>query len=654
MLTRREFAASAAVALPAQRSDDSRGPSPPWRRALTGNLTVEQVAAALQPRTQFAHFPTLGDRRTWDGLSPDIRAALIAAGEARLGQPWAALPATLFLEYRRNGNRSRYEAARTERRRRLNDLLFAELAENKGRFLDELVNGIWLTCEETYWGVPAHVGVQKAGTGLPDAEEPTVDLFAADTAATLSWTNYLLGETLDKVSPLVRRRIAHEVKAKVLAPCFTRNDFWWMGLEANRPMNNWNPWICSNWLTAALLMETDEPRRAATVHKILRCLDRFLDSYHDDGGCDEGPGYWGHAGASLFECLELVSAATAGKLDFFHLPLVAEMGRYIYRAHIADDWYVNFADASARISAYGELIYRYGKRIKDAPMMAHGAYVASLKSNARISTGSVARTLDALLVSAEIARADRKPPLVRDVWLSGTHVFVTRTRGGTAEGLYVAAQGGHNAESHNHNDVGNFLVFVGGRPALIDVGVETYTAKTFSGQRYEIWTMQSAYHNLPTVNGVMQGAGRRFEAAECRHAADDAAAEFSLDIARAYPGEAGIEKWRRTFRLDRRANRLEVADEAAFKKAGNRVEFNLMTPCSVKIVSPGRAELSGGLIGQQRVLLEFPASLQSTVDEIKISDARLGPVWGKVLYRIRLLAEGVPASARWRLQVAQL
>src|SRR5437868_14155296 len=63
----------------------------------------------------------------------------------------------------------------------------------------------------------------------------------------------------------------------------------------------------------------------------------------------------------------------------------------------------------------------------------------------------------------------------------------------SAQGLYVAAWGGHNAQSHNHNDVGNFIVYGDGKPVLIDVGVETYSAKTFSPQRYEIWTMQSAY-----------------------------------------------------------------------------------------------------------------------------------------------------------------
>ena len=82
----------------------------------------------------------------------------------------------------------------------------------------------------------------------------------------------------------------------------------------------------------------------------------------DDGGCDEGPGYWGRAGASLFDCLDLLHSAPGGALDALREPLVREIGRYICRAHIAGDWYTNFADAAARVDIAGDLVYRYGKR----------------------------------------------------------------------------------------------------------------------------------------------------------------------------------------------------------------------------------------------------------------------------------------------------
>src|SRR6185369_13266392 len=102
-------------------------------------------------------------------------------------------------------------------------------------------------------------------------------------------------------------------------------DFGWMGFSGPPP-NNWNPWIVSNWLTATLLIERDEKRRQSAVAKTLRCLDHFLNGYAADGGCDEGPSYWGRAGASLFDCLELIHQATGGSLNGFSFPLVHQIG----------------------------------------------------------------------------------------------------------------------------------------------------------------------------------------------------------------------------------------------------------------------------------------------------------------------------------------
>lgn len=85
-------------------------------------------------------------------------------------------------------------------------------------------------------------------------------------------------------------------------------------------------------------------------------------------------------------------------------------------------------------------------------------------------------------------------------------------------------------ESHNHNDVGNFIIYADGKPAIIDVGVETDTAKTFSPSRYDIRTMQSQYHNLPIVNGIQQQAGENFRASDVRYAMTDELVEFSLPL----------------------------------------------------------------------------------------------------------------------------
>ena len=296
---------------------------------------TEQLIAHLIPKDTWHPFPTVDERQAWETLPDDLRAAHIAQGETLLGHVWPTLPATLFLEYARNGNRSNFQDVRYARRHALRDLVVAECMEGQGRFLDDIVNGIWTTCEETYWGVPAHISVQKAGVGLPDVEEPTVDLFAAETVALLAWTTYLLGDKLDTVSPLVRPRVHYESQRRVLDPCLVRDDFWWMGFDpAGHSVNNWNPWINSNWITAVLLLEEDAQRRTAALRKILRSLDVFADHYAEAGGCDEGPGYWGRAAASLFDCLELLYSATDGTFNVYDRPKVRNMGAFIYRTHI--------------------------------------------------------------------------------------------------------------------------------------------------------------------------------------------------------------------------------------------------------------------------------------------------------------------------------
>jgi hypothetical protein len=648
-LTRREFlAAPAVLAAPLVGA----GQSPPRKRnLLTSAWPATQIAESLTPRERFRPFPAASERAAWEALPADTRAALLEVGERQLKTAWEVLPATLFLEYKRTGNRSHYEAVRNRRRKKLQDLVIAECAEGKGRFADEIANGVWLTCEETFWGVPAHLSAQKAGVGLPDVSEPIVDLFAAETSSLLAWTLYLLGDLLGKVSPLLPERIRLEIDRRILTPCLARDDFWWMGFT-DRSVNNWDPWICSNWLTSALLIEVDGERRRAAVVKILRCLDNFLNGYADDGGCDEGPGYWGRAGASLSDCLERLHAATEGKCNGFTLPLVHELGLYICRAHIDNEWYTNFGDAPARTFPDGDLVYRFGKRVGDERMMAHGAYCAFARSEKALPGDSIGRQLPALFNLAALREASRAQALFRDVWLPGIQVMAARGRAGSAQGLYLAAQAGNNGKSHNHNDVGNFLVYADGLPAIIDVGVETYTAKTFSAQRYEIWTMQSAYHNCPTIDGVMQSPGRQFAATEVSYHADDAAAEFRLNLAKAYPPQAHLAYWNRTLRLDRAGNAIEIMDDYRLTQAAKVITLTLMTPCAPQVALAGEIELTMPAGGPVRVAYDG-RGFHADVEEIPIRDEELRHSWGDRLFRVLLRADTPPVQSKWTLRMTR-
>jgi hypothetical protein len=612
---------------------------------------------ALLPSDAWHPFPTAEERGPWEALPEEIRAAQVTQGESLLGYDWPPLLATRFLEFKRTGNRSNFQNVRYARRHALRDLVLAECVQGQGRFLDEIVNGIWLTCEETYWGIPAHVGMQAAGVDLPDVEEPTVDLFAAETGALLAWADYLLAEALDTVSPLVRRRIHHEVQRRVLAPCLARDDFWWMGFHpGEHGVNNWNPWINSNWLTMILLLERDADRRMRAVAKVLRSLDVFLDVYHEDGGCDEGPGYWGRAAASLFDCLELLHSATEGALDVFDEAKIQNMGRYIYRAHIHDDYFVNFADASAIVHPVGSLLFRYGRAIDDDALMRFGAHFALQQDAAQwVRRESLARKLPALFSLDELLATKPAQPLPRDVWLSGIQVMAARDRAGAAAGLYLAAKGGHNAESHNHNDIGNFIVYADGKPVIVDAGVETYTRKTFSPQRYEIWTMQSAYHTLlPTIDGAMQAPGRAFAARAVAYTADEARAQFSLDIAEAYPPAAHLASWVRTFTFNR-GGAIDVTDRYELTQPAAIITLSLLTPCDLTL-APGTVRFAATAFGEGRgsgaATLHYDAdAFEVAVSPVEITDRRLGGVWGDRLHYVRFETQGPPQQGAWTFTI---
>lgn len=625
----------------------------PARNLLAARYGPDFLRRHLLPPGTWQLFPDAGDRAAWAGLPADHRSLLLAEGEAALAWDWPDMPLALWLDFTRTGNRVRFEDVHFRRRNRLLRLVLAECVEDRGRFREAIADGLWLICEETSWCLPAHLYLQGRGPGLPDVTEPVVDLFAAETAAMLAWIDRLLGPRLAAVHPLLRERIRHEVDRRLLTPCLTRGDFWWMGWEVGRhQVNNWNPWCNANWLACVLLLEENPERRVQAVHKSLRSLDIFLDHQPDDGGCDEGPNYWKRAGASLFDALELLHAATGGKIDLYAEPLIRETARYVMRAHIAGDWLLNFADAHARGTPDGLLVWRFGRRIGDDTLAAFGAWQHRRQPGRWFDKiNSPGRLVAGLFCAAEAAAGPAAAPLLRDVWLPDLHVAVARDAGGTADGFYLAAKGGHNAESHNHNDVGSFVVFLDGEPLLIDIGVETYTAQTFSPQRYEIWTMQTQWHNLPVINGAGQQNGRAFAASVTHHHADDKAAELQLDLTRAWPATAAIDCWTRTLRLDR-GQQIVITDDYQLRESRAPTAFHFITQAAPAVTVPGTIRLQTPT--GATALLHYDADrLEPNIETKEITDPQLASSWGARVHRMRLTEKTTTLKARHEFRFAR-
>jgi hypothetical protein len=617
---------------------------------LSAKYTVAELQEMLVPQSRFTPFPRLDDREGWANADPDKLQASLKKAETFIDYNWPAIPATLSLSFVRSGNRSQYEAIHFKKRNALATLIVAEAAENKGRFIDPIINGIWSICEESWWGVPAHLPRGKEYAGLMDVSQPFIDLFAAETGKVLAWADYFLGDKLDAVSPQIRKRIRSEINYRLLDP-FLNRDHWWTGKNNVIP-NNWNPWICSNLLNTVLLMETDEQKRATVVNEILLILDNFFNPYPQDGGCDEGPSYWNVAGAALYDNLVLLNLACKDAFRYvYENEKFRNMGRYIYRMQISESYFLNFADASPRTGVDANMIYRFGKDIDDRDLMAFGAYYR--KPGEAVQAGI--RGLSALFMQHEIQSAQQGLPLRRDEWFPVLQVFAARDLPGSSKGFYVAAKGGHNNESHNHNDLGNYVVFYDGLPLLIDAGPGKYTARTFSDKRYDLWFNRSDYHNLPTINGYTQQAGLSAQAVDVTYHAGKSSAAFSLDIAKAYPQEAAVNSWKRTVTLNR-GKSVVVRDATDLQKAGALVQ-HVMTCYPAEVTQPGKLIVHYQTNDKQTTDFEItynPKQMNAEVEKIKLSteeDEGIQNNWGDSIYRINFSVVAPKVKDTYRFEI---
>jgi hypothetical protein len=581
-------------------------------------------------------YPTIADRQRWDAADQADADDVIATAERFLTEPWPVLRAQDYARFDQDGDRATYEEQCFHRRARTIAFTLAACLTGDQRWVVEAVDGLWMILEETTWTVPAHAwAVRGRPGGLPSEDDLDLDLFCAETGATVAWISYLLGDALDEVSPLVRERIQAQVRRRVIDPFLTRRDWHWL----QSPVNNWNPWIHSNVLASAFLVDLEPAVRQQVVNRTIEGLDQFIADTPADGGCDEGATYWGRAGGSLSDCLWLLHDVSAGRLNGFDHPTVIGTARYLPIVHIGGPYVVNFADGQGKLEDQSTVypLVRIGRHTGQPEVVQQAMAMKARDSYPLVRRlSSIGRLVGILL---DLPEKGDGFPYLSDGHYPETEVCTARQQAGTSDGLFLAIKGGHNRESHNHNDVGSIVVAVDGRPLIVDIGVGTYTRKTFSRERYSIFSMQSAYHNLPMINGQQQQPGREFAA---RGWSADIAPEsvtVSMDLAAAYGPEAKINSWRREGRLDRPNGgpaTITLTDAWELTGAPDSLVWHLILSESVEV--DGDRVLVGNA-GTRRLAIATDPALAVTVEEVPLEDPRMQQVWGDRLHRLVLAAK---------------
>ncbi|MEV0148387.1 MULTISPECIES: heparinase II/III family protein [unclassified Nonomuraea] len=653
------------------RSDRKAGP---LLAAWGAAATPDALAGTLLPPDAALPVPGGGGSAGFGELLRAYGARALRAvrerAEAEAGTPWPQPLASQYTRYFRDGNRTAYEAQVFERQDRLTRAVLMALDSRGGtraahgdggatdgdggaaeRWLDEVADGMLLLCEQSSWCWPAHEDTcRPRGTVLPDPAAPCLDLGAADVAAQLAWADHVLGDRLDARYPGLRERVRQEARARVLRPFMERRDWHWLGLDGD--VHNWCPWICGNVLVAALRFGVPGEERASQVAWAVAGLDRYLAALPEDGSIDEGYEYWWNGACRALEALDVVEHATSGALTAAAVPVVRATLRFPHLMWLGGPWYLNLADARARPPADQpwHVPYRWGARLGERDAVRHAR---SRRSGEIAATAELGRALlelaDPQWHSPGGDPAPGGEPLVAAVWLPGTQVGLAREVAGGARGLTLAVKGGHNAENHNHNDVGSVVVAVDGVPVLVDAGRPTYTAQTFGPDRYAIWTMQSSWHNVPEVRGTPQGQGPGFRARAVEVADESARFAARMDLAAAYP-VPGLERWWRTARLDRRASLVTVEDAWAFTADGEPSVLHYLLAGQVERHEDGQVLVRPPDGARAALVTWDPAVAASALTVRALDDPMLSEVWGERLTRLELRLPGI-ARGSFELRV---
>ena len=442
-------------------------------------------------------------------LSRKVYADYLAEIRARAAEyretPIEALKFSDFRLFADSGDRETYQKCYFARRGRFACLALAAWLWQENGDISALEDAIWAICDEYTWALPAHIWGD-----FDEEHRQTIDLFSAETASALAEI-CALNESL--LTPAVVKRARDNIRKRVIDRYLTDNFGW------ETAQNNWAAVCCGAVGVAAMyLCKIDE--LSEIVFKLQAAMESYISGFPADGAGTEGLSYWSYGFTFFAAYAEMLHRLSGGRIDLFADSRVKNIALFQQKAYFPFGGKVKFGDCSE-----GDISRWWGLT----------SYIKSRFDEAEFLPGP-------LLPKFDGDPCYRWVGILRDlVWsvdnkVSGnsyhTYIFPDAqwyiSSGANRSG--IAVKGGHNGESHNHNDVGQVEFYLNGDEVLVDYGSGIYDRDYFGERRYERFECGSQGHNLPIIAGQFQRAGREF----CAKNVAITDSGITMDIAPAY------------------------------------------------------------------------------------------------------------------------
>lgn len=530
-------------------------------------------------------------------------------------EPINVLPFSLFRLIDDTGNRVAYEQAYFVHRKRL--IVFGLLAWLFGdeKYIREVEDAMWAICDEYTWAFPSHISgatkvrdeypvVDKNGFihDVPRKDENTLELFGTETAFALAEVSSLLE---DKLHPKVVHRARKCAYDRVIQP-FMQNICFWEDL----PMN-WCAVCSSNIGSAALYLIKDEPTLTLILRRVIYNLNQYLSKgFLRDGTTTEGLAYWIYGFSRFTNFADLLKTRTRGKIDLIALSENAPIVSFPEKCMLYNSIVACFADNSAKIDGVTFGLMSYLNRYFDG--LPAGVWTTQTDRPYDLNYSFAVALRNFIWMDPEDTSKElpEKTYILKDGnWL------VSRGKDGVA----FAAKGGHNAESHNHNDVGSFIYQAGEDIFFSDLGQGEYTKQYFSEtSRYDLLPTSSRGHSVPIIDGCYQVCGNGTDAENFEASVCGVIASVSMDIQNAYRINS-LKLLRRKMDFDTKTGALTLNDKYMFDDGTHTVKERIVSLLNAEAVPD---ENKVRIIGKDRIVdIEYdPASVKPVISHEEYSN----------------------------------
>jgi hypothetical protein len=552
-------------------------------------INPQYIEEILTASSQISLFPEVGDARWIEPLNGAALKDVLYYALSAISQPVTILRARDLLAFRDSGNRDVYQKPYYVRRRNLVCLAVAlsrEIASpgldriaTKPLLIDAIQDLLWAICEESSWVISAHLENNGLSSALPPPDIHMIDLAAAQTALTLV---EVLGITESVLHPEIVARVDYELEQRIFRPYLHRNNFHWMTAR-----HNWNI-VCHAGIGGAALYRGGR-NRGAILEKVFRYAPLYIEG-HDSAGCTpEGVMVWNYGFGHLCLLNELIEHFSNGELSIFagredKIRSIAMLPQHL---HLSADQYINFSDCDVT-TALASFIFFYTHRRLDIPWVSPG--YGGLKEHDYI--------LRMLFMPDDFATPRLANP--GRCFFSAENQWLVVPVNHGVQPFIAAIKGGNNGESHNHNDLGTFILHSSGETFITDLGRDHFTAQTFGENRYAALPYASRGHSVPIIQQCEQPFGANFSSRIMEYH-DAMSQRITLDLTAAYPTEAECAAFYRTFEVSGDDAVVQVCDYFAPRRHADvlSVEERLWSFLPIHVPVAGAQDGSFTIIGSR-------------------------------------------------------